>query len=427
MSNEDHDTIINMATAGRPTSFSDMVGQPFIQGLGEQLGSGKISGQGYIISGPKGCGKTTAARIIAKSLNCEQRDEKTGNPCNSCTSCLLCDSGHHSQIKEINAAANRGIHEVKDVLTTSVLAVPRGYRVFIFDEAHMFTKDAFSVLLKPMEEPPENVVYIMATTNPEAIPETILSRSPIIPVLPLSDEELRVVLGNTIESGMKEDPESWSKVSDEDIDNAILSASGSARQAITNLSSVIFHGISDTITSNTAPEIAEAMLSGSVDKTLSMTSEALKDKTADPVTLISAIMDSLLRHFGDDSTSQTARMIADLSIVASQVSSSSPAIIIAARIASCVPNMVETTFTPSPPSETVKWTFEGVIERLLESKEAKRILPDKWMKILDNPDLSDIQVNEKGTVTISVPSPDRSLKDSVHKLLGDNVNIINHN
>lgn len=426
MSN-DQDTIINMATAGRPSSFTDMIGQPFIQGLGRQIGSGKISGQGYIISGPKGCGKTTAARIIAKSLNCENRETTTGDPCNECPSCLLVDAGHHPQISEINAAANRGIHEVKEVLSTSVLAVPRGYRVFIFDEAHMFTKDAFSVLLKPMEEPPAGVIYIMATTNPEAIPETILSRSPIIPVLPLTDEELGTVLNNTVRGGMVTDPEAWSKVTDEDIDNAILAASGSARQAITNLSSVVFHGVSDTVTSNAAPSIAESMLSGSVEKTLLLTSEALKEKTSDPVTLISAVMDILMKSFGDNSTNQIARMIAELSLVSSQVSSSSPAMIIAARIAACVPNSVQMTQSTTEPVKGVKWTLDAAIHRLLDSSESKKILSNKWRDVLDNPDKSDIRVDKKGTVTVSVPSPDQSLRDSVHELLGENVNIVSKN
>lgn len=445
------DTPINMASSRRPRSFSDIIGQPYAAGLGKQLGAGKISGQGYIISGPKGCGKTTLARIIAQSLNCKNRNPETGDPCQECSSCIQVNSGMHTQIREINAAAHRGINEVKDVLAPALLAVPEGYRVFIFDEAHMFTKDAFSVLLKPMEEPPKNVIYILATTNPEVIPETILSRSPIIPILPLSDEELRIVLHNTIEEGKSED-DSWGKITDADIDNAIRSAGGSARQAITNLSGVIFHGISDTSTSDSAPRIAQAMISGSVDRTLSLAGDALKDKTSDPSALITAVMDELLRLIdSSDRPDLVARMVAELSTVSSDASSS-PAIIVSARIASCVQNPStppqntpqthqvarrddenrQMTSNPSSDSQRLKTemrasedminhgNLDDVVDTLLKSELSKKHLPKKWRQILDDPDSSEITVNKKGTVTISVPSPDKELDHALSLILINN-------
>ena len=167
---------INVADNSRPLTFSDVVGQVYATGVGQRIGQGIISGQGYILTGPKGCGKTSVARIIARAVNCKNRDPEKGDPCNECPSCQLALKGAHYQIEEVNAADKRGVGDMRDLLESMSLSVNSGYRVYILDEVHMLTKEAFSVLLKPMEQPPENVLFIATTTNPEMIPDTIVSR-----------------------------------------------------------------------------------------------------------------------------------------------------------------------------------------------------------------------------------------------------------
>ena len=142
----------------------------------------------YLFSGPKGTGKTSAARIVAKILNCsvtfpklakaEKVKDSGIEPCNECESCVAITEGRHLDVIEIDAASNRGIDEIRD-LRDKIRLAPAGGRnkIYIIDEVHMLTNDAFNALLKTLEEPPEHTVFILATTEPEKLPETILSRS----------------------------------------------------------------------------------------------------------------------------------------------------------------------------------------------------------------------------------------------------------
>lgn len=129
----------------------------------------------YLFIGQKGTGKTSTARIFAKSLNCLEK--KSIEPCNHCKNCQTIDSSSFSDVIELDAASNRGIEEVKNLIReTSFLPMTGKYRVFIIDEAHMITNDGFNVLLKTLEEPPTSAIFILATTNLEKIPKTIQSR-----------------------------------------------------------------------------------------------------------------------------------------------------------------------------------------------------------------------------------------------------------
>lgn len=165
----------------RPQKFSDMVGQSAaVSVLRESLKEGHI-GHAYLFSGPRGCGKTSAARLVAKGLNC-QNHEAEGEPCGECGACTAIARGEHLDVIEIDGASNRGINEIRDLKShVNLKPLSAHYKVYIIDEVHMLTEQAFNALLKTLEEPPANVVFILATTEPYKVPVTIRSRCQHIP------------------------------------------------------------------------------------------------------------------------------------------------------------------------------------------------------------------------------------------------------
>ena len=165
-----------IARKWRPQTFADVVGQPHVtRTLGNAVATGRVA-HAYIFSGARGVGKTTTARILAKALNCVRGP--AAEPCNECDSCREIAAGNSLDVLEIDAASNRGIDQVRE-LREMVRYAPAGgrYKVVILDEAHMLTPEASNALLKTLEEPPEKVVFVMATTQPEDLEETIRSRS----------------------------------------------------------------------------------------------------------------------------------------------------------------------------------------------------------------------------------------------------------
>lgn len=159
----------------RPKDFSEIVGQKHVViPIQNALRTGRVA-HAYLFSGPRGIGKTTVARLIAKSLNCLGKKEK---PCNECELCEEFNENRSLNIIEIDAASNRGIDEIREIRNAVRLAPARGsYKTYIIDEAHMLTKEAFNALLKTLEEPPAHAVFILATTEIEKIPATIISRT----------------------------------------------------------------------------------------------------------------------------------------------------------------------------------------------------------------------------------------------------------
>lgn len=164
-----------LARRGRPQLFSNVVGQEHvIKTLQNAILSNRIA-HAYLFTGPRGVGKTTVARLFAKAINCKNRSDS--EPCNVCNSCIEISSGRSIDIIEIDAASNRGIDEIRELRENVKFApVSVEYKVYIIDEAHMLTPEAFNALLKTLEEPPHHVVFILATTEPHKIPMTILSR-----------------------------------------------------------------------------------------------------------------------------------------------------------------------------------------------------------------------------------------------------------
>ena len=164
-----------LARKWRPKTFADLVGQEHVvKALQNALAGGRLH-HAYLLTGTRGVGKTTIARILAKSLNCENAQH--GEPCGQCQSCRDIDAGRFVDLLEIDAASNTGIDNIREVLENAQYAPTAGkYKVYIIDEVHMLSKSAFNAMLKTLEEPPEHVKFILATTDPHKVPVTVLSR-----------------------------------------------------------------------------------------------------------------------------------------------------------------------------------------------------------------------------------------------------------
>lgn len=162
----------------RPQKFSEIVGQEHIvQTLSNQIKKNTLA-HAYIFSGPRGTGKTTTARIVAKSINCKNRKPEECEPCNECSACKEITSGSAIDVIEIDAASNTGVDHVREHIIENAQFRPTffGWKIFIIDEVHMLSTSAFNALLKTLEEPPTHTIFILATTDLEKIPETIISR-----------------------------------------------------------------------------------------------------------------------------------------------------------------------------------------------------------------------------------------------------------
>ncbi|MBR4820982.1 DNA polymerase III subunit gamma/tau [bacterium] len=166
-----------LARRWRPQRFSEVVGQDHIVTTLQNAISQKRVGQGYLFIGTRGTGKTTIARILAKALNCQSSDGPVTEPCCECASCQAIKGGSSLDVIEIDGASNRTIDNIRQIRdTVSIAPVSSRYKIYIIDEVHMLTKEAFNALLKTLEEPPAHVKFFFATTDPQKIPPTIMSR-----------------------------------------------------------------------------------------------------------------------------------------------------------------------------------------------------------------------------------------------------------
>jgi DNA polymerase-3 subunit gamma/tau len=164
-----------LARKWRPKSFSSLVGQEHVvQALVNGLDQGRLH-HAFLFTGTRGVGKTTIARILAKCLNCETG--VTSSPCDECSSCVDIDEGRFVDMMEIDAASRTGVDDMRELLESVQYMPNRGrHKVYIIDEVHMLSGSSFNALLKTLEEPPEHVKFVLATTDPQKIPVTILSR-----------------------------------------------------------------------------------------------------------------------------------------------------------------------------------------------------------------------------------------------------------
>jgi DNA polymerase-3 subunit gamma/tau len=215
----------------RPQIFEEVIGQEHITGtLKNALVSDRLA-HAYLFSGTRGVGKTSVARIFAKALNCQDRQE--GNPCNKCNLCIEITNGSSVDVQEIDGASNRGIDEIRN-LRENIRYLPSSgtYRIYIIDEVHMLTLPAFNALLKTLEEPPAHVKFMFATTEPHKIPVTILSRCQRfdfkrIPLIKIEEQIKRIVQKEGI------------KISDTSISILSREAEGSMRDAESLLDQVV--------------------------------------------------------------------------------------------------------------------------------------------------------------------------------------------
>ena len=214
----------------RPQTFDEVAGQQHIvKTLKNALATGKIA-HAYLFAGPRGTGKTTMAKLFAKALNC---DNGIGHQCNECKNCLAIMDGSHPDVLELDAASNNGVDEIRELIDKVKYGTILGrYKVYIIDEVHMLSTGAFNALLKTLEEPPEHVIFILATTEPHKILPTILSRCQRYDFEKVSDkdikERLRIVLD-----------EEGASYQEEAIDLIVKLADGGMRDALSILEKVL--------------------------------------------------------------------------------------------------------------------------------------------------------------------------------------------
>ena len=179
-----------LARKWRPQQFDDVIGQPAVtRTLANAIKSGRIA-QSFVFAGPRGVGKTTTARILARALSCDKGP--TADPCGTCDACREITEGRDIDVMEIDAATHTGIDNVREVIINglSIMPVRNRYKVFIIDEVHQLSPQSFNALLKSIEEPPPHVVFMMATTELAKIPETVLSRSQVFEFKTISGKQI---------------------------------------------------------------------------------------------------------------------------------------------------------------------------------------------------------------------------------------------
>ncbi len=242
----------------RPGRFDEIKGQDHVvRALRSAVRDDRVS-HAYLFSGPRGTGKTSSARILAKALNCEAPVD--GEPCGTCTSCIEITQGSSLNVHELDAASNNGVDAMRDLVAHAGLGTPGRWKVYIVDEVHMLSTAAANALLKTLEEPPSHVVFVLATTDPQKVPPTIRSRTQHLEFRLLGAQTLHDLLESVnTEAGLHLDEVA--------LEAAVRRGRGSARDALSALDQVAASGSADAARPELA-QVLDALADGDVGQVL---------------------------------------------------------------------------------------------------------------------------------------------------------------
>ena len=268
----------------RPRRFGEVKGQDHVVRALRNAVINSREGQAYLFSGPRGTGKTTSARILAKVLNCS--NPRDGEPCCECESCLAVERGTSYDVHELDAASNNGVDAMRDLIEKASLGTPGRHKVYILDEVHMLSKAAEAALLKTLEEPPPHVVFVLATTDPQKVSETIRSRTQHLQfhLLPMDVMESHIRWLAT-DAGIE--------LGDEALQSVLRQGGGSARDTVSALELVAAGG-GEALDITPLDEFIEAFIDSDPGRALTVVAHAMQ-QGRDARTLT----DDIVRHLRD--------------------------------------------------------------------------------------------------------------------------------
>ena len=276
----------------RPQKFSEIRGQPHIVTALRNAVAADQVGHAYMFHGPRGTGKTSSARVLAKALNCERLGEDS-EPCGTCESCVSIEQGRSFDLHELDAASNNGVEDMRDLLSKVNLGNPGRMKVYILDEAHMLTRGAENSLLKTLEEPPGHVVWVLATTEPHKVVQTIRSRCQVFELGLLGAEEMTEHVRWIIEDAGLD-------VDDSAVDYVVSVGDGSVRDALSALDRVVAAGGTVEIDQST-DQLLQALAATDTASALTAVGEAM-GRGRDPRTigemLLAGLRDAFLTLMG---------------------------------------------------------------------------------------------------------------------------------
>jgi DNA polymerase-3 subunit gamma/tau len=274
-----------LARKYRPQRFEELIGQDaMVQTLGNAIKRDRLA-HAFLMTGVRGVGKTSTARLIAKALNCIGPDGQGGptiDPCGSCEPCVAIAEGRHIDVVEMDAASHTGVDDVREIIeAVRYAAVSARFKVYIIDEVHMLSKNAFNALLKTLEEPPAHVKFLFATTEVNKVPVTVLSRCQRFDLRRISAEQLAAHFGEVCRlEGVEAEPEALALIA--------RAAEGSARDGLSILDQAIAHGSGGV----TADQVLASLLAGDAQGALGQVQEQY-DLGVEPAALVRGLLEAV--------------------------------------------------------------------------------------------------------------------------------------